>query len=129
MLREIKRLETNVPGATIVIVRNEVLGCPLTAAEYLDERVKRAFLDTLKKNASIRMPRVRPRSMAIYERLHATPDTIVGWHVDNYGEAIRQTGRPRDEAKMFVKDIAAWSGVVQDELLHVLPMLAGGDNA
>jgi len=129
MLKEIARFETNLPGAKVVIVRNQMRGCPLAATEYLDDELKRAFLAALESHASIRMPRVRPRSMAIYERLHVTPDTIVGWHVENYAEAIRQTGRPRDEAKIFVKDVAAWSGVVQDELLRVLPVLAGGDDA
>lgn len=125
-MREVKRLETNLPGANIVIVRNEVLGCPISAADHLDDRMRKAFLRTLESHASIRMPRVRQRSMAIYERLHVTPDIVVSWHADNYAEAIRRTGRPRDEAKILVKDIAAWSGVVQDELLRVLPVLRGG---
>lgn len=129
MLKEVARFETNLPGAKVVIVRNEMRGCPLAAAEYLDDKLKRAFLAALESHVSIRMPRVRPRSMTIYERLHVTPDVVVSWHQGDYAEAIRQTGRPRDEAKIFVKDVAAWSGVVQDELFRVLPMLAGGDNA
>ena len=125
-VREAKRLEENLPGASITIVRNEVLGCPLAAAEFLDDRVKKPYLAALKKYSSIRMPKVRPRSMAIYERLHVTPDIVVGWHIDNYREAIERTGRPRDEAKIFVKDIAAWSAVVLEEISRVLPALAGG---
>lgn len=129
LVREVKCIEDNLPHAKIVIVRNDVLGCPIAAADYLDERMKKAFYGALKKHPSMRMPRVRARSMAIYERLHVTPDVVVSWHADNYREAILRTGRPRDEAKIFVKDIAAWSGVVQEELLAVLPMLAGGADA
>jgi hypothetical protein len=127
-IREVKRMEANLPGASIAIVRNEVLGCPLAAAEFLEDRVKKAYLGLLKKYPSIRMPRVRPRSMALYERLHVTPDIVVGWHVDNYREAIERTGRPRDEAKIFVKDIAAWSAVVLEEISRVLPSLVDGAN-
>lgn len=127
-IREVKRMEANLPGASIAIVRNEVLGCPLAAAEFLEDRVKKAYLGLLKKYPSVRMPRVRPRSMALYERLHVTPDIVVGWHADNYREAIERTGRPRDEAKIFVKDIAAWSAVMLEEISRVLPGLAGGAN-
>jgi len=129
MLREIRRLEKNLPGASIVIVRNEVLGCPIVSADFLADSLKRPFLASLEKYASIRLPRVRPRSMAMYERLHVTPDVVVSWHANNYAEAIARTGRPRDEAKIFVKDVAAWSGTFQDELLRVLPILTGGTNA
>jgi hypothetical protein len=123
-IREVKRLEANLPGASIVIVRNEVLGCPVAAAEFLDDRLKKAFLGLLKKYPSVRMPKVRARSMALYERLHVTPDVIVGWHVDNYREAIERTTKPRDEVKIFVKDIAAWSAVMLEEIARVLPKLA-----
>lgn len=125
-LREIKRLESNLPGASIAIVRNEVLGCPLAAAEFLEDRVKKPYLSALKKYPNIRMPKVRPRSMALYERLHVTPDIVVGWHIDNYRQAIERTGRPRDEAKIFVKDIAAWSAIVLEEISRILPALGGG---
>lgn len=124
-LREAKRLGTTLPGAELVLVRNEVAGCPVAAAAYLDESVRKRYLALFERHVSIRMPRVRPRSMALYERLHVTPDIVVSWHADNYGEAIRRSGRPRDEAKIFVKDIAAWSGVIQDELLRALPILGG----
>jgi len=122
-LREAKRLGTTLPGAELVLVRNEVNGCPVAAADYLDETVRKRYLALFERHVSIRIPRVRPRSMALYERLHVTPDIVVSWHADNYAEAIRRTGRPRDEAKIFVKDIAVWSGLVQDELLRVLPIL------
>jgi hypothetical protein len=124
-LREVKRLKTNLPGARIVVVRNEVMGCPVAATEYLEDRMKKAYRALIESHESIRLPRVRPRSMAMYERLHVTPDVVVSWHADGYAEAIRRTGRPRDEAKIFVKDIAAWSGVVQEDLLRALPMLGG----
>lgn len=127
-IREVKRMEANLPGALITIVRNEMLGCPLAAAEFLEDRVKKAYLGVLRKYPSIRMPKVRPRSMALYERLHVTPDVVVGWHSDNYRQAIERTGRPRDEAKIFIKDIAAWSAVVLEEISRVLPALAGGTN-
>jgi hypothetical protein len=127
-IRELKRLEANLPGASIAIVRNEVLGCPLAAAEFLEDRLKKSYLNVLKRFPNIRMPKVRPRSMALYERLHVTPDIVVGWHVDNYREAIERTGRPRDEAKIFVKDIAAWSAVMLEEISRVLPGLAGPHN-
>ena len=127
-IREVRRLELNIPSASIAIVRNEFLGCPLAAAEFLEDRVRKAYLGTIKKYPGIRMPKVRPRSMALYERLHVTPDIIVGWHVDNYREAIERTGRPRDEAKIFVKDIAAWSAVMLEEISRVLPTLARGAN-
>jgi hypothetical protein len=121
-IRELKRLEANLPGASISIVRNEVLGCPLAAAEFLEDRLKKSYLNAVKRFPNIRMPKVRPRSMALYERLHVTPDIVVGWHVDNYREAIERTGRPRDQAKLFVKDIAAWSSVMLEEISRALPL-------
>jgi hypothetical protein len=39
---------------------------------------------------------------------------------------MRRTGRPRDEAKILVKDVAEWTAVMQDEILRILPFLAGG---
>ena len=35
----------------------------------------------------------------------------------------RQTGAPRDEAKILVKDIAEWSAIMQDEICRILPFL------
>ena len=62
---------------------------------------------------------------ALYERMHALPSEIVCWHAENYSEAIRRTGRPRDEAKIFVKDVAEWSGLMQEQIERVLPFLGG----
>lgn len=125
-IREVKRLETNLPGASIAIVKNEVLGRPEAAAEFLDDRLKKAYLGLLKKYPNIRMPKVNARSMALYERLHVTPDVIVGWHGNDYREAIARTGVERDQAKLFVKDIAAWTDVMLKEIAAVLPKL--GEN-
>lgn len=124
LLREIKRLERNLPNATPVIVLNEVAGNPIDAAQYVAEDVRKPFSGTLKKYRTIRMPKVRPRSMAIYERMHVLPSDIVAWHADNYNEAIRRTGRPRDEAKIFVKDIAEWSGLMLEQIEQILPFLS-----
>ena len=123
-LREIKRLETNLPGASIVVVCNEVMGCPLKAAAFLEDRLKKSYLGALKKYPNVQLPRLPPRSMALYERFHVTPDIVVGWHADNYREAIERTGG-RAEAKIFVKDTAAWTSRVLDEILRVLPGLKG----
>jgi cellulose biosynthesis protein BcsQ len=125
LLREIGRLERNLPNARPVIVLNEVVGKPIAAAEYLADDVRKPFAAVLKKYPVIRMPKVRPRSMAIYERMHALPSEIVCWHAENYSEAIRRTGRPRDEAKIFVKDVAEWSGLMQEQIERVLPFLGG----
>ena len=57
------------------------------------------------------------------------PSTIVSWHVDNYAEAVRSTGLPRDQAKILVKDVAEWSAVMQDQIGRILPFLAGGEDA
>jgi len=69
---------------------NEVVGKPAQAAQYLDENLRTAFLAAIEKHPVIHMPRVRPRSMAVYERMHALPSEIVSWHADNYAEAIRR---------------------------------------
>lgn len=122
-IREIKRLETNLPGASIVIVKNEFLGCRKAAAEYLDDRLKKAYLGILKKYPNIRMEKVNPRSMAVYERLHVTPDVIVGWYENNYREAIARTGLEWDQAKLFVKDIAVWTIKMVEQMTAVLPKL------
>ncbi|MDI4232488.1 hypothetical protein OZ411_06630 [Bradyrhizobium sp. Arg237L] len=122
-VREIKRLETNLPGASIVIVKNEVLGRPETAAEYLDDRLKKAYLGVLKKYPNIRMEKIDARSMALYERLHVTPDVIVGWYENDYREAIARTGMKRDEAKLFVKDIAVWTAKMIEQITAVFPKL------
>lgn len=129
LLRELGRLERNMPNAHPVIVANEFVGNPVTSAQYLDSGLRKAFGVALKKYAVIRMPKMRARSMAIYERMHVLPSTIVGWHVDNYAEAIRRIGGQRDEAKLFVKDVAEWSGVILEEIERVLPMLVGGGDA
>lgn len=128
LLRELGRLERNLPNARPVIVANEFVGNPVAAAQYFDSGLRKAFGAALKKYPTIRMPKMRARSMAIYERMRVLPSTIVGWHVNNYAEAIQRTGRPRDEAKLFVKDVAEWSGVIQGEIERVLPLLIGGDN-
>lgn len=126
LLRELGRLERNLPNAQPVIVANAFVGDPIAAAQYLDGGLRKAFGAALKKYPTIQMPKMRARSMSIYERMHVLPSTIVGWHVGNYAEAMRRTGRPRDEAKLFVKDVAEWSGVIQGEIERVLPLLAGG---
>lgn len=126
LLRELGRLQANLPGARVVIVRNEVSGCPVAAASFLDPALRKGLLTALRRYPSLRMPRVNPRTMLVYERLHVTPDVIVSWHGDDYAEAMRRTGLPRDEAKKVVRHVAAWSGVVQDEIARILPALAGG---
>ena len=122
-VREIKRLETNLPGASIVIVKNDFLGSPEDAAEYLDDRLKKAYLGALKKYPNIRMEKVNARSMTLYERLHVTPDVIVSWYQNDYREAIARTGLERDQAKLFVKDIAVWTVKMIEQITAVLPKL------
>jgi len=128
LLRELARLERNLPNAKPIIVLNEVVGNPVDAAQYLADDLRKHFTDALKKYSTIRVPKVRARSMAFYERMHALPSEIVGWHANDYEEAIRRTGRPRDESKIFVKDIAEWSGLMQTQIERVLPLLGGGGN-
>lgn len=128
LLRELGRLERNLPNGRCVIVLNEFLGNPVDAAQYLDPTLRKGLAAALKKYPAVRMPKMRARSMSTYERMRVLPSTVVGWHVDNYAEAIRRTGRPRDEAKLFVKDVAEWCGLIQDQIDRVLPFLAGGGN-
>ena len=104
-------------------------GDPIEAAKYLGDETRKSFAAAIKRYPSIKMPKVRARSMAVYERMHVLPSTIVSWHADNYAEAVRRTGRPRDEAKILVKDIAEWSAIMQDEIGRILPFLAGGSDA
>lgn len=120
LLRELDRLEHNLPGARIVIVLNEVAGNPRVAADYFDDDLRKRFTAALRTYPSIRIPKLRPRSMAIYERMHALPAEIVSWHADSYREAIRKTALPRDQAKLFIKDLAEWSAIMQDEIARVL---------
>lgn len=127
--RELRRIERNLPNAKPVLVLNAVAGDPIEASKYFDDETRKGFAAAIKRYPCIKMPKVRARSMAIYERMHVLPSTIVSWHVDNYAEAIRRTGRPRDEAKILVKDIAEWSAIMQDEIGRVLPFLAGGRDA
>lgn len=126
LLRELGRLEANLPGARAVIVRNEVSGCPVAASSLLEPVLRKAVLSALRRYPSLRMPRVNPRTMLVYERLHVTPDVVVSWHSADYTEAMRRTGLPRDEAKKVVRHVAAWSGIVQDEIARILPALLGG---
>lgn len=127
--RELRRIERNLPNAKPVIVLNAVAGDPIKAAQYLGDETRKSFAAAIKRYPSIEMPKVRARSMALYERMHVLPSTIVSWHADNYAEAVRRSGRPRDEAKMLVKDIAEWSAIMQDEIGRILPFLAGGGDA
>lgn len=123
---EVELMWRTAPPRMPFIVLNAVAGDPMKAAAFLADDTRKSFAAAVKRHPTIEMPRVNPRSMAIYERLHVLPSTIVSWHVDNYAEAIRRTGGRRDEAKILVKDIAEWSAVMQDEIGRILPFLAGG---
>lgn len=124
-VRAVRRTERNLPNSPIIIVSNEMMGSPIAAADGLDKDLRKQVLQVYDTYASIRLPRLNPRTMILYERLPVLPSTIVGWHADNYAEALMRTGKPRDEAKRFVRDIAAWTGTVQEELLGVFPFLSG----
>ena len=123
LLRELARLGHNLPNARAIVVLNEVNGNPVEAARYLADDLRKPFASALKKYPAIRIPKVRMRSMAIYERMHALPSEIVSWHADSYREAIRRTGLPRDQAKLFVKDIAEWSAVTLEQIEQIMPWL------
>ncbi|MET3927507.1 hypothetical protein [Devosia sp. 2618] len=125
LVRVVRRTERNLPGSPIIVARNEMVGSPITAAAELDKGLRKQVLDVFDRYPSIRLPRLNPRTMVLYERLPVLPSTVVGWHADNYAEALRQTGKPRDEAKRFVRDVAAWTGTIQEELTRVMPFLAG----
>lgn len=124
LVRVVHRTERNLPGSPIIIARNEMVGSPITAADELEKGLRKQVLEIFDRHPSIRLPRLNPRTMILYERLPVLPSTVVGWHADNYAEALRQTGKPRDEAKRFVRDVAAWTGTIQEELTRVLPFLA-----
>lgn len=126
MIRELKRIERNLPNATVVVVLNQYAGNPEDTILYCEDNTRKAFLSAVKRYPVIRMPKVNPRSMAIYERLQVLPSTVVSWHADNYAEAIRRTGGHRDDGKILVKDIAEWSGIMQDKIGRILPFLTGG---
>lgn len=123
LMRVIRRTERNLPGARIIIAQNEMLGSPIAAAAELEKSLRAQVLGAFERYPTIRLPRLNPRTMLIFERLPVLPSTVVGWHSDNYAEALRQTGKPRDEAKRFVRDLAAWTGIIQEELVRVLPFL------
>lgn len=123
LMRVIRRTERNLPGARIIIACNEMLGSPVSAAAELEKGLRTQVLEAFQKYPTIRIPRLNPRTMLTFERLPVLPSTIVEWHSDNYAEALRRTGKPRDEAKRFVRDLAAWTGTIQEELVRVLPFL------
>jgi len=123
LMRVVRRTERNLPGARIIIAQNEMLGSPIAAAAELEKSLRAQVLGAFEKYPTIRIPRLNPRTMLIFERLPVLPSTVVGWHAENYAEALRQTGKPRDEAKRFVRDLAAWTGTIQEELVRVLPFL------
>ena len=127
LCRELRRLERNIPNCKPVIVLNAVAGDPIEASKYLSDDTRKAFASAIKRYPTIKMPKVRARTMAIYERMRVLPSTIVSWHVDNYAEAVRSTGLPRDQAKILVKDVAEWTAVMQDQIGRILPFLAGGE--
>jgi hypothetical protein len=129
MIRELKRVEQNLPNAKTVLVLNHYPNDPHTAIEYCEEDTRKAFLSAIDRYPVINMPKVRDQSMAIYERLQALPTTVVSWHLDNYAEAIRRVGGHRDNAKLLVKDIAEWTDIMQREISLLLPFLAGGRDA
>jgi hypothetical protein len=83
MVRELKRIERNLPNATPVIVLNAVAGDPIEAAKYLSDDARRSFGSAIKRYPIVKMPKVRPRSMAIYERMQVLPSTVVSWHAEN----------------------------------------------
>lgn len=125
LVRVVRRTERNLLGSNIIIAQNEMVGSPRAAAAELEKDLRGQVLGIFERYPSIRIPRLNPRTMVLYERLPVLPSTVVGWHADNYAEALRRTGKPRDEAKRFVRDIAAWTGTIQEELIRTLPFLAG----
>jgi len=126
-IREVARLESNIPSARIVIVRNEMHGCPKASAQHLESGLRRPFLSLLEKYPNIQMPKVTLRSMSMYERLHVTPDVVIEWRRDGYLEAMKRTSLDRAKAKIFVKDIAVWTIKVFDDLAKVLPEWVDGN--
>lgn len=123
LVRVVRRTERNLPSGRIIIALNEMVGSPVAAAAELDKGLRNEVLGIFERYPTIRIPRLNPRTMVLYERLPVLPSTIVSWHADNYREALLRTGKPRDEAKRFVRDVAAWTGTIQDELVRVLPFL------
>ncbi|RDE07801.1 hypothetical protein [Pelagibacterium lacus] len=123
LMRVVRRTERNLPSGQIIIAQNEMVGSPVAAAAELDKSLRNEVLGIFERYPTIRIPRLNPRTMVLYERLPVLPSTIVSWHADNYKEALLRTGKPRDEAKRFVRDIAAWTGTIQEELSRVLPFL------
>lgn len=88
LVREVRRWERNVPGAQIVVVLNEMMGSPVAAAEHLDATLRAQVRKIFETYPTVRIPRLNPRSMALYERLPVLPSEIVSWHSGNYSEAI-----------------------------------------
>jgi hypothetical protein len=129
MIRELKRVERNLPNAKTVLVLNHYPNDPYKAIEYCEKDTRKSFASAIDRYPVINMPKVHDRSMAIYERLQVLPSTVVSWHLDNYAEALRRVGGRRDDAKILVKDIAAWSAIMQAEISRLLPFLAGGRDA
>lgn len=76
------------------------------------------------KAETIRQPRDRLNRQP-QERQHSAAN---GGTRDRLPPAIRRTGRPRDEAKIFVKDVAEWSGLMQEQIERVLPFLGGASH-
>lgn len=125
LARVVRRTERNLPSGHIIIAQNEMVGSPVTAAAELDKGLRTQVLEIFERYPTIRIPRLNPRTMVLYERLPVLPSTVVSWHADNYAEALSRTGKPRDLAKRFVRDVAAWTGIIQDDLVRVMPFLDG----
>jgi len=129
LVREVRRWEQNIPSAHLLIALNEMNGSPLSAAEELEGKLRERFFGIVDRYPTVRIPRLHTKSMVLYERMPYLPSEIVSWHRDNYSEALAKTGKPRDEAKRFIRDIATWTGTIQDELLRVMPFLHGEEKA
>ena len=122
---QIGRLRQIMPSARIVIVRNERDGCPAAAAADMPEKLAKDFAKALAVYPSIRMPRLRLKSRRLLEALGASPSTVIAWRHEHFKEAMARTKKPLAEAKRFVNDVAAWSGMVHGEFMRVMPFLGG----
>jgi hypothetical protein len=125
VLAQLATLRRILPSAKPIIVLNERNGSPLSSDSQLPTDLVEQLESACGSVATIRMPKIREKSQRLYESLGQPPAVIASWHADYYAEATRRTGLRLFAAKRFVKDISAWSHVVNKELIRTLPFLGG----
>ena len=125
VLSQAETLRRILPSARIVVVRNERDGCPKEASRDMPEELAKGVGHLLDTHMSIRVPRLPLKSRRMFEMLGEAPPTIMSWRREHFREAMNRTKKKLAPAKLFVNDVAAWSGEIHGELMRILPFLGG----